>query len=1060
MLVSGNRMVVVRAALGVLGLLTAGPMAVGQVVSELVAPGVVRFFASPGAQADSEASVALGSAVSVIGVKPAGFPIEPVFEDRFGESFVGIDVDAGTDLYGTGMVSGPLERTGRQARLYNFDAFGYGDQSETLYQSHPWVLGVRADGSAFGVLADTTWRARVDLSGMSGFDIGVFSEGPVFAVYVIEKGSPRAVLGALRELTGAMPMPPLWALGYHQCRYSYYPASRVMEVAQEFRDREIPADVIWMDIDYMDGFRVFTFDPAGFPDPAQLNADLEAIDFRNVWMINPGVKLEPGYGVYDSGQAEDVWVNQASFTSSDLTGVVWPGTVKLPDFLKASVRDWWADLYVPWMAEGIDGVWNDMNEPTLFDGGADRTAPDDAWHRADAALGGPGPHVRYHNVYGMQMVRATREGVSRANPDRRPFVLSRANYLGGHRYAATWSGDNVANEYHLDVSIPMVLNLGLSGQPFSGPDIGGFIGDGGGDLFARWMGVGSMLPFARGHTGKNERDKEPWAFGPEVERVSRLALQRRYRLMRHFYTAFWQAHTEGVPVARPLFFADPSDAALRTEDDVFLVGDGLVVSIAGGGSFACGTQDVTFPAPEGGLYKFGFAVSDADGAASDIDEAQLPDLFLRGGSIVPAGPIIQHTGELAGTDLTLIVALDENGEASGVLYEDAGDGYGFEQGEYLLTGYEAFTAGDVVTVRVASEEGSFARPARDVTVRLLLGNGEEVRATGVDGEDVQLVLPAGRDAMVSRSGAVDGCSIPSDFLGAGAGGQVVATQRTPTLAGDNENELNRLFVRFDGDRMGVGLTGNLGDFRAVALFVDSIPGGQGVLDLSTQTPPPLPLPPLNGLAFDDGFEPDRLYLLNTNDQGQFWIDEVSLPTGAPGVKVFRGTSFEEAGDGLLEFGDNPLGMLAAVSNFNTGGVTATSASGAAGATSGIEMEIPLGYLGLSQADGCTAVKVAAVIVGFDGAVTNQMLPSLPGGASDFGVAPDLALVSGTQFGVYGPAGDVDGDGASGLSDLLIVLNGFGVAEGAERPDGDLTGDGAVGLDDLLEMLSVFGSCGG
>ncbi|MBL4698584.1 MAG: alpha-glucosidase, partial [Phycisphaerales bacterium] len=302
----------------------------------------------------------------------------------------------------------------------------------------------------------------------------------------------------------------------------------VKEVADEFRARSLPADVIWMDIDYMDQYRVFTFDEEEFPNPKELNAYLDSVGFSNVWMIDPGVKAEEGYFVYDSGTEHDAWTKKADGTV--FNGEVWPGVCVFPDYLNKDVRTWWAGLYKDFMSYDIDGVWNDMNEPAVFNSKT-KTMPEDNIHDADPELGGPGSHARYHNVYGMQMIKATREGVMAANPNKRPFVLSRANYLGGHRYGATWTGDNSATWEHLDMSIPMSINLGLSGQPFVGPDIGGFAYNGDGELYARWMGFGTLFPFARSHTAKGNIDKEPWSFTPEIEATSRRALERRYRLM-------------------------------------------------------------------------------------------------------------------------------------------------------------------------------------------------------------------------------------------------------------------------------------------------------------------------------------------------------------------------------------------------------------------------------------------------------------------------------------------------------------------------------------------------
>ncbi|MBN1456772.1 MAG: hypothetical protein JW912_02855, partial [Sedimentisphaerales bacterium] len=529
---------------------------------ELIGDGVVRFYAEGTVPAQLAPSPALEEEPKVLGSMPRSWKVVPKFSlAKDGRHVVNVGIEPGTSLYGTGEVSGPLLRNGSVVECWNTDAYGYGRGTKSLYQSHPWVLAVRKDGSSFGVLADTTYRCRIDLTE----DIEFAAEGPSFAVIVIEGKSPQTVLAKLAGLVGKIPLPPKWALGYNQCRYSYYPDTRVLEVAKGFRSRNIPCDVIWMDIDYMNEFRIFTFDPKGFPDPAMVNSELHKMGFKSIWMIDPGVKAEKGYFVYDEGVAGDHFVKR--FDGTEYNGDVWPGSCAFPDFTRPQTRDWWGGLYKDFMATGVDGVWNDMCEPAVFNVDS-KTMPEDNLHAGGGDLPA-GPHAQYHNVYGMLMVKATREGILKTNPDKRPFVLVRANFIGGHRYAATWTGDNTANWEHLEDSVPMALNLGLSGQPFCGPDIGGFIGDGDGKLFARWMGTGAFFPFSRGHTAKGTINKEPWAFGKEVEESCRTALERRYRLLPYLYTLFYNSSITGLPVMRPVFFADPDDPELRDEDDAF-----------------------------------------------------------------------------------------------------------------------------------------------------------------------------------------------------------------------------------------------------------------------------------------------------------------------------------------------------------------------------------------------------------------------------------------------------------------------------------------------------------
>jgi alpha-glucosidase len=709
-----------------------------QLVGEAIGEGIVRFHASPEAKAGRIPSMALERERPVIAQPPADFGIAPVFgrgasvlhgDDRFVTT---IEIEPGTSLYGTGQAAGPLLRNGRVTECWNYDAYGYDDRYANLYTSHPWVLAVRPEGSSFGVLADTTYRVEIDLTEHIVFR----AAGREHPVIIIEGHTPQEVLIKLADLTGRIEMPPKWAVGYHQCRYSYNPDARVREVADTFRAKRIPADVIWMDIDYMDDFKVFTWDHEQFPDPAALNAYLDSIGFSNVWMIDPGVANQDGYFVHDSGNEKDVWVQRADGT--EYTGYVWPGECVFPDYTNEGVREWWAGLYKDFMATGIDGVWNDMNEPAVFNVPT-KTMPEDNLHRADPELGGPGPHARFHNVYGMFMVKASREGVMAANPDKRPFVLSRANFMGGHRYGATWTGDNTANWYHVDVSIPMMLNLSLSAQPFCGPDIGGFAGDGDGPMFARWMGFGALMPFARGHTAKGNIDKEPWAFGEQVEATSRRAIERRYRLMPLLYTLFEEAHRTGLPVARPLFFADPADPALRSEDDSFLLGDNLLVSA----HVTPGRERVhILPNNPDGLPWREFDFPSFDGGRDSQDPDQ-PALFIRPGGIVPTGPVHQFFGDRPSQrdELTLIVYPDANGFASGELYEDAGEGWGFREGEFLRTRFTAEIVGDRLIVTPRTVEGGMPRPDRALNLRVLLPDGTELTASGRDGRPVGVTLP-------------------------------------------------------------------------------------------------------------------------------------------------------------------------------------------------------------------------------------------------------------------------------------------------------------------------------
>uniref|UniRef100_A0A803L6D3 Uncharacterized protein n=1 Tax=Chenopodium quinoa TaxID=63459 RepID=A0A803L6D3_CHEQI len=582
----------------------------------------------------------------------------PTFECTLGQQVVQLQLPVGTSFYGTGEVSGQLERTGKRVFTWNTDAWGYGPGTTSLYQSHPWVLAVLPNGETLGVLADTTQRCEIDLRKESTIKFVAPSSYPVITFGPFS--SPTQVLVSLSHAIGAVFMPPKWSLGYHQCRWSYDTDKQVLEVAKTFRKKDIPCDVIWMDIDYMDGFRCFTFDGERFSDPNSLVNDLHLNGFKAIWMLDPGIKHEKGYFVYDSGTKNDVWIKTAD--GKPFLGEVWPGPCVFPDFTHSKARLWWADLVKDFISNGVDGIWNDMNEPAIFKV-VTKTMPESNIHDGDPELGGSQNHSYYHNVYGMLMARSTYEGMRLAKEDKRPFVLTRAGFIGSQRYAATWTGDNLSTWEHLHMSVPMVLQLSLSGQPLSGPDIGGFAGNATPKLFGRWMGIGAMFPFCRGHSEKSTDDHEPWAFGEEDQ----------------------------------------------------------------------GTDQIQPVLPKGIWLKFDFNDSHPD----------LPLLYLRGGSVIPLVPPHQHVGEAKPTDdLTLLVALDENGKAEGVLFEDDGDGYEFTRGNYLLTYYTAELHSSVVTIKVSKTEGSWKRPKRRLCVQLLLGGGAMIDSWATDGEEVQLTMPS------------------------------------------------------------------------------------------------------------------------------------------------------------------------------------------------------------------------------------------------------------------------------------------------------------------------------
>ncbi|MCQ2178101.1 MAG: DUF5110 domain-containing protein [Bacteroidales bacterium] len=639
----------------------------------------------------------------------------PVFGTFFGLCTATLEV-GDADIYGGGEVCGRLRRNNDRQFFWNTsNPACMVRKGKVMYQSQPFLLGVRPDGSSFGVIAETTWKSRVSI----GRKIRFSSEGPAFRVILIEKDSPQEVVKMLASLTGKIELPPLWALGYQQCRYSYFPQEKVASVADSLRKRRIPCDVIWMDIDYMDSYKVFTFHPEGFRDPKGLNDYLHDRKFKAVYMIDPGVKAEQGYAVDDEGMAKDCFVRKAG--GEVFTGKVWPGKCHFPDFTDPAVCSWWASLYRDFMSVGIDGVWNDMNEPTILTS-LKGILPKSLVHRGGVDGTAPGPHLRYRNVYGHYMVKASLDGIKAANPDKRPFLLTRAAFLGTQRYAATWTGDNFSDYKPMKDSVPMVLNMGLSGQPFAGPDIGGFLSDCSPELLRHWTSSGIYFPFARNHASKETVGQEPWAFDEKTENVCRTAIERRYRLLPYYYTLFEEASRTGLPVMRPVYWADVRDMALRAEDQAFLIGDDLLV-------IPRWCQNPSLP--KGPWASF---------SLEDKDDGYQAWLALRPGAVIPLARLFQNTCDYNTDSITFLVNPGPDGRAHGSLYEDAGDGYGYRDGQFGRYDLDAVVSDGIISLSMDRVEGNLDNDRRRIRLGII-GNDSIVYSDWTEGYSVSMKVP-------------------------------------------------------------------------------------------------------------------------------------------------------------------------------------------------------------------------------------------------------------------------------------------------------------------------------
>jgi len=631
--------------------------------------------------------------------------------------------------FGLGDKTGPLDRRNQAFSLWNTDAYRFQESTDPIYKSIPYFMTYRA-GRATGILLDNTWRTSFDFGKESA---GTYSFGAAAGplnYYLFYGPTPKQVVETYAWLTGTPPLPQLWTFGFHQSRYSYMTQARVLEVAHRLRADSIPADAIYLDIDFQEKNRPFTVDTTAFPDLPGMVAQLKAENFHVVAITDLHIANLPdhNYFAYDTGIAGDHFVKNPNGTV--YTGKVWPGPSVFPDFTRQQTRAWWGTLYRGLRGDGIDGFWNDMNEPSVFDSPT-FTIPENVIHRVDE----PGfatrtaTHAEIHDVYGMENSRATYEGLLSLDPDSRPFVLTRATYAGGQRYAATWTGDNSSSWNHLRMTTPMLENLGLSGFAMSGADVGGFAGSPTPELLTKWIEVATFQPIDRDHTEKGTADQEPWVGGPEHEAIRRRFIEERYRLMPYLYTLAEEASRTGLPMLRPLFLEFPDAAPDRHPIDTdnaaageFLLGANLLIAPPPYPD-ALDTYSVEFPSPSWYNYWTGEKVPNPDSVTATAPNPtatkgqtaplilrvtpnldQLP-VFARGGSIMPIAPLVQSTDQTPQGPLTLRVFVGD--QCAGELYLDDGKTFAYKHGAFLRMKFSCERTADGLRLSLRPHMGSY-----------------------------------------------------------------------------------------------------------------------------------------------------------------------------------------------------------------------------------------------------------------------------------------------------------------------------------------------------------------
>lgn len=635
-------------------------------------------------------------------------------------------------FYGFGERTGFLDKRSEIKTNWTTDALDYGALTDEMYQAIPFFMVLRPD-VGYGVFLNSTTWSRFDLGAEEPGFWRMEAQSSELDYYLMYGPEPAQILQTYTQLTGRMPLPPKWALGYHQCRWSYESEDVVRKLAQEFRQRQIPCDVIHLDIDYMRGYRVFTWSSKRFSDPAGLIRDLKQDGFKTVTIIDPGVKYEPeaNYSVFEEGMEHDYFIRNAN---GDLFhGYVWPDKAVFPDFLRPEVRQWWGDCHRELVEMGIAGIWNDMNEPSI----ADRPFGDPG-QKIFFPLDAPqGPaheqttHREAHNLYGLTMAQACAEGLERMRPDQRFFVLTRSGFAGIQRWSSVWMGDNHSLWEHLEMSLPMLCNMGLSGVAFVGCDVGGFASNATGELFARWVQMGILYPLMRGHSALSTAQHEPWVFGDRVERICREYLQLRYQLLPYLYTLFWEAATTGAPILRPLLYHYPNDAKTHALHDQVMLGSALMAAPI----YRPGVEQRAVYLPEGVWYDW-WTGDRHEGPTYILAEAPLErmPLYAKAGSVIPMQPVMQFVDEKPLDPLTLRVY---PGTGEGVLYEDDGQTQSHRSGAWSITRYRVTATEHQMAIEIAAREGQWVPAPRQVIVDVV-GLGKQHYQD--DGGDRQLVF--------------------------------------------------------------------------------------------------------------------------------------------------------------------------------------------------------------------------------------------------------------------------------------------------------------------------------
>ncbi len=626
-----------------------------------------------------------------------GFHWEQSYE--YGGNIVKMSKSApqGECYYGLGDKPMHLNLKGKRIENWATDQYAFGKDQDPLYKSVPFYTGLYEE-RAYGIFFDNTFRTFFDFCQERRNVTSFWAQGGEMNYYFFYGPNMQDVITRYTDLTGKPELPPLWSLGYHQCKWSYYPESKVKEITNKFRELKIPCDAIYLDIDYMEGFRCFTWSKEYFPDPKRMVAELAEDGYKTVVIIDPGIKIDDDYWVYKEAMDNDYFCKRAD--GPYMRGKVWPGECYFPDFTNPKVREWWSGLFKEIIDEiGVKGVWNDMNEPAVMEVPG-KTFPNDVRHNYD---GNPCSHRKAHNIYGTQMARATYEGVKKFAYPKRPFIITRSAYSGAQRYTSSWTGDNVATWEHLWIANIQAQRMSMSGMSFTGSDIGGFAEHPTGELYARWIQLGVFHPFCRTHSSGDHGNQEPWTFGEEVVDVTRKFVELRYQLLPYLYTMFWEYAEQGIPMLKPLVLFDQLDPQTHYRTDEFIFGNQILV---------CPVQEPNSKGrrmyiPRGNWYNYWTREYVKGGMEQWVDaDLDIIPLFVKEGAIIPKYPVQQYVGEKTIDQLRLEVYYKLGNKEVSKVYEDAQDGYDYMKGRFSLRSF-SFTGKENEVIIQQHKDGTF-----------------------------------------------------------------------------------------------------------------------------------------------------------------------------------------------------------------------------------------------------------------------------------------------------------------------------------------------------------------